>query len=99
MSIGQGSWQVRPEYRAKRRLESRNLLDAFGALGRFNLVLCRNVMIYFDVPTKANILRRMSTVLAKDGVLVLGALESMMNVVDCYDTLTPARLSFLKRKP
>ena len=97
-AVDKDRWQVRGEYRSKVRFEDRNLLDGFASLGTFDLVLCRNVLIYFDVPTKADILRRMSKSLAKHGVLVLGASESILNVVDCYDTLAPNRISFLKRK-
>jgi chemotaxis protein methyltransferase CheR len=53
-----------------------NLLRDFSALGRFDIVLCRNVLIYFDDAAKTDILERIARQMPQDGFLVLGAAES-----------------------
>jgi chemotaxis protein methyltransferase CheR len=53
-----------------------NLLDSFGWLDELDLVLCRNVLMYFDHATRANVLGRLAETLSDDGVLVLGETES-----------------------
>jgi chemotaxis protein methyltransferase CheR len=50
-----------------------NLLHPFDALGTFDIIYCRNVLIYFDAPTKGDVLARLSASLAPDGALLLGA--------------------------
>jgi chemotaxis protein methyltransferase CheR len=54
-----------------------NLLDSFYSFGKFDLIFCRNVLIYFDSHTKANILQKLSALLPSDGALMLGAAESI----------------------
>jgi chemotaxis protein methyltransferase CheR len=53
-----------------------NLLDSFGWLDDLDLILCRNVLMYFDAATRANVLARLAETLSDDGVLVLGETES-----------------------
>jgi chemotaxis protein methyltransferase CheR len=53
-----------------------NLLDSFGWLDDLDLILCRNVLMYFDRATRANVLSRLAETLSDDGVLVLGETES-----------------------
>lgn len=61
-----------------------NLLEHPRALGQFDVVFCRNVLIYFDQPTKAKVLGNISDVLAKDGVLYLGGAETVLGVTDKF---------------
>ena len=51
-------WRIKPELRRNITFRPANLLDDFSALGTFDIVLCRNVLIYFDQPTKTRILQR-----------------------------------------
>lgn len=53
-----------------------NLLESFRSLGQFDIVLCRNVLIYFDTMTKKDVLDRLSTALTPGGYLFLGATET-----------------------
>jgi len=64
----------------RRRVQFRvlNLLDSFAALGSFDVIFCRNVLMYFDSATKADILSRLSGSLADDGYLVPGLAETML---------------------
>lgn len=61
-----------------------NLLEHPRAFGQFDVVFCRNVLIYFDQPTKAKVLGQVSDVLAKDGVLYLGGAETVLGVTDKF---------------
>lgn len=70
-------WQVRPEIRSRVRAQVHNLLEPFGGLGRFDLILCRNVLIYFSAETRDDILRRMCRQLNPGGYLIVGASESL----------------------
>ena len=59
-----------------------NLLDDFSRLGQFDIVYCRNVLIYFDAALKADVLRRIANTMAADGSLLLGASETVLGVTD-----------------
>ncbi|MBO6836371.1 MAG: protein-glutamate O-methyltransferase [Alphaproteobacteria bacterium] len=61
-----------------------NLLEHPRGLGNFDIVFCRNVLIYFDQPTKAKVLGQVSDVLAKDGVLYLGGAETVLGVTEKF---------------
>lgn len=61
-----------------------NLLQDFGHLGTFDVIFCRNVLIYFDQDTKAGIFERLARVVEPDGFLVLGAAESVVGISDAF---------------
>lgn len=71
-----GGWRVASATRAAVRFERFNLLGDPSRLGRFDLILCRNVLIYLDGPTKGAVLDRLAGTLAPDGFLCLGTAES-----------------------
>ncbi|MEX2455229.1 MAG: protein-glutamate O-methyltransferase CheR [Rhodospirillaceae bacterium] len=73
-------WQISSELRSMVRFQTFNLLDSYGGLGRFDIIYCRNVLIYFDQDTKSAILNRMSEILAPDGGLFLGGAESVIGI-------------------
>jgi len=77
-----GKWKVRPELAAQCAFRQANLLGDLKGLGRFDVVFCRNVLIYFDPPTKGRVLASLAGQLALDGVLVLGAAETAMGLTD-----------------
>lgn len=74
------SWQISEAMRNKVTFRPLNLLADFTALGRFDVIFCRNVLIYFDTNLKADILSRMTRILAPDGFLTLGASESLIGI-------------------
>ena len=76
------TWQLSPAIRAMVDFRPLNLLQDFSRLGTFDIVFCRNVLIYFDQPTKADVLRRLANALAGDGVLLLGAAETVIGLSD-----------------
>lgn len=73
-------WEVVPRLRQMVRTRHLNLADPYLGLGTFDVVLLRNVLIYFDDVTKADILRRMSGHVAADGYLLLGASETTLGM-------------------
>lgn len=75
-------WRIKPALRAMVRFEERNLLAETAALGRFDVIFCRNVLIYFDPPTKTRVLEMMARQLAPDGVLYLGAAETVIGLTE-----------------
>jgi chemotaxis protein methyltransferase CheR len=78
------SWQVAPEIRGMVKFEQFNLLADFAPLGTFDVVFCRNVLIYFDQETKSDVLDRLAKAVSKDGYLVLGAAETAVGLTDAF---------------
>ncbi|MDQ8699101.1 protein-glutamate O-methyltransferase CheR [Hyphomicrobium sp. LHD-15] len=74
------SWQISDAMRSKATFRQMNLLADYTSLGRFDIIFCRNVLIYFDAARKMDILGRMSRILAPDGFLTLGASESLIGL-------------------
>jgi chemotaxis protein methyltransferase CheR len=75
-------WRINEHLRSRIRFEELNLLSDFHDLGRFDLIFCRNVLIYFDVATKRNVLNRLARLLSPDGYLVMGAAETVVGLTD-----------------
>jgi chemotaxis protein methyltransferase CheR len=73
-------WQLKPAIRSKVNFRQFNLLDDFTLLGNFDIIFCRNVLIYFEPNRKAEVLNRMARILADDGTIVLGASESVLGL-------------------
>jgi len=78
------TWQINPDIRAMIQFRQLNLLHDFKHLGMFDIIFCRNVLIYFDQPTKTAIFERMSRIIEPDGVLVLGAAESVVGITNTF---------------
>ena len=76
-------WQIKPEIRQMVRFQKFNLLHNPEALGKFDIIFCRNVLIYFDKPTKAGVLRMLSRTIPADGYVFLGAAETALGL--CHD--------------
>jgi chemotaxis protein methyltransferase CheR len=77
-------WQLNADIRAMVQHRQLNLLQDFSHLGTFDVIFCRNVLIYFDQETKASIFERMSRMLEPDGVLALGAAETVVGISDAF---------------
>jgi chemotaxis protein methyltransferase CheR len=75
-------WQINPEIRAMVQHRQLNLLQDFSQLGRFDVIFCRNVLIYFDQETKISIFGRLARALEPDGFLVLGAAETVVGLTE-----------------
>ena len=77
-------WQVNAEIRAMVQHRHLNLLHDFSQLGIFDVVFCRNVLIYFDQDTKINIFNRLARTTGPDGFLVLGAAETVVGLTETF---------------
>jgi chemotaxis protein methyltransferase CheR len=77
-------WQLDESVRRMVQFKRFNLLDAYRPLGVFDIVFCRNVLIYFDQPTKTDILNRIAEVMTNQGVLFLGGAESVLGISNAF---------------
>ena len=77
-------WQISPDIRAMVQHRQLNLLHDFSQLGVFDVIFCRNVLIYFDQDTKINIFGRLAKTMETDGFLVLGAAETVVGLTDVF---------------
>lgn len=75
---------ISPKVKSRIRFQYRNLLHPFDGLGKFDIVFCRNVLIYFDRPTKADVLTRMSKIIPEDGYLILGGPETTLGLCNAF---------------
>ena len=77
-------WQLSADIRGMVQHRQLNLLQDFSHLGKFDVIFCRNVLIYFDQETKASIFERLAKMLEPDGTLMLGAAESVVGITDAF---------------
>ncbi len=84
-------WVISPDIRSMVHYRTLNLLNDFSALGQFDIVYCRNVLIYFDQPTKIDVLNRTSRLTASDGYLLLGAAETVVGLTDAFKPVADRR--------
>lgn len=73
-------WQLKETIRARVDYRHFNLLGDYAVLGNFDLIFCRNVLIYFEADRKADVLNRMTRLLSPDGLIALGASESIIGL-------------------
>lgn len=78
-------WTLKAEIRANVRFKTQNLLESFDALGTFELIFCRNVLIYQTEEKKREIVERIAGRLSPGGFLILGAAESLHGISDRFD--------------
>jgi len=77
-------WQLNDDIRNMVKFDYFNLLEPMSKLGQFDLIFCRNVLIYFDNETKSEILGNMSKQMADDGFLFLGGAETVIGITDDF---------------
>ncbi|MDH5396042.1 MAG: protein-glutamate O-methyltransferase CheR [Gammaproteobacteria bacterium] len=71
-----GKWSIKPDIMKRTRFTELNLLNNYSLLGKFDIIFCRNVLIYFSSEMKKDILERMAQILKPGGTLILGGSES-----------------------
>jgi chemotaxis protein methyltransferase CheR len=84
-------WQIDSSIRAMVRFREANLLENIRSLGNFDVVFCRNVLIYFDQATKGKILGEIAQMMPEDGVLFLGGAETVIGVTDRFKPIPGQR--------
>lgn len=85
---GPQGWTIEKRLRDMIEFRTFNLLNDAGMFGQFDLILCRNLMIYFDPPTRAGLFARLRRQIANDGALMLGGAETVLGATEDF---TPTR--------
>ncbi|HWE52047.1 MAG TPA: protein-glutamate O-methyltransferase CheR [Bryobacteraceae bacterium] len=91
-------WQIKDELRRLVRFQPFDLRAKMSSIGRFDFILCRNVLIYFDVETKKRIFREMENALNPGGFLLLGAAETTLNITDSFERCSVEGVSFYRKR-
>jgi len=84
-------WQLKDEVRRMATFREFNLLQDVSSLGQFDVVFCRNVLIYFDQATKAKVLSGIARVMPADGFLYLGGAETVLGITEQFKPLESQR--------
>jgi chemotaxis protein methyltransferase CheR len=90
-------WQLKDNVRSMATFDRFDLRQSPSSLGHFDIVLCRNVLIYFDIPTKRKILSGIRTVLKDDGCLFLGGAEAILDLDSSYARQVVGQASVYRR--
>jgi chemotaxis protein methyltransferase CheR len=85
------SWQIDASLRAMVQFKEWNLLKDLRGLGQFDIVFCRNVLIYFDQPTKSVVLENVAKLMPDDGFLYLGGAETVLGISDRFKPMAGQR--------
>jgi chemotaxis protein methyltransferase CheR len=93
------TWQVAPEIRGMVQFRQLNLLNDFSGLGTFDLVFCRNVLIYFDQDTKIDVLNRLVRQMPSDGFLILGSAETVVGLTEAFKPMPERRGLYVPNTP
>lgn len=94
----QGRWQVIEPVRKRVSVRPQNLLENFSGLGKFDVIFCRNVLIYFSPERKSDILNRLAGALNAGGYLFLGASETIRGYSDAFEMRrSPAGVVYKRR--
>lgn len=93
----QSGWEISETLRAAVTFAECNLLADFRTLGAFDIICCRNVLMYMDMARRNDILERIAAALAPDGVLVMGAAETNVGLTDLFVALPDHPAIFIKR--
>jgi chemotaxis protein methyltransferase CheR len=91
-------WHVIDEVKQRVSFRPQNLLQSFGTLGKFDIIFCRNVLIYFSADRKKDILQRMAQSLNKGGYLFLGASETISGYTDAFDLVRTPHSTVYRKK-
>lgn len=95
---GGNSWKIRDNIRAMAMFKKLNLMDPFSALGKFDVIFCRNVAIYFSLEDRKRLFNKIADILEPDGYLVIGSTESLSGVCDRFEPKRHLRSIFYQLK-
>ena len=98
-SLGDARWRIKNEVRDMVTFRPFNLLDSMAGLGSFDVVFCRNVLIYFDEATKGGVLARLSQQMPEDGFLFLGGAETVLGITDRFQPVPGRRGIYVRARP
>jgi chemotaxis protein methyltransferase CheR len=80
-----GNWKINDEIRAMVSFAKRNILKPFVGLGKLDIIFCRNVAIYFNLEDRKKLFENIASVLARDGILILGSTESLTGICSLFE--------------
>jgi chemotaxis protein methyltransferase CheR len=98
-SLPDTSWQLKDDVRSMVDFKTNNLLDDYTRLGKFDIIFCRNVLIYFDHPTKSVVLENMSKQMTDDAVLYLGGAETVLGISERFKPIPSQRGVYAVARP
>lgn len=87
-------WTLTPEIKSMVTFRQFNLMSSFSGMPKFDIIFCRNVLIYFDVQTKSSVFKRLHSVMAEDGFLVLGGAETTIGLSEDFVSDPSHRILF-----
>src|SRR5262249_44379 len=90
IGMQEGTFLIEPKLRGRVRFEQINLVGALPQLGAFDVIFLRNVMIYFDLPTKRDVVARVLRLLRPDGYLMVGHSETLNGVTEALEPVVPS---------
>lgn len=94
----QNGWQIRDEIRAMVSFKHQNLMQDYSALGKFEVIFCRNVAIYFTEPDKIALFRRLERALEPNGYLLIGSMESLSGLCPQFESKRHLRAVYYQPK-
>jgi chemotaxis protein methyltransferase CheR len=97
-NITGNSWRIKDEIRAMVSFRKQNLMDAFTAVGKFDVIFCRNVAIYFAQEDKIKLFDKIVNVLEPDGYLIIGSSESLAGINTRFEPKRYLRAVFYQLK-
>lgn len=89
-------WTINQDIKSMIKFDYFNLLDPMTRLGKFDIIFCRNVLIYFDQPTKKDIMERMDKLMAPDAYFFLGGAETVLGITDTLKAIPEQRGLYAK---
>jgi chemotaxis protein methyltransferase CheR len=94
----ENKWRINDEIRIMVQFKKMNLMKPFIGIGKFDIILCRNVMIYFTEEDRKRIYTNIAKVLEPDGYLLIGSTESLVNVTDLFKSQRYLQSTFYQFK-
>jgi chemotaxis protein methyltransferase CheR len=92
------AWKIKDEIRAMATFKKINLMQPFEGLGKFDIIFCRNVAIYFTMDDRKKLFRHIENVLAADGELIIGSTESLTGIAPQFEPKRYLRSVFYQTK-
>lgn len=89
-------WALKQDIKSMVQYKYFNLLEPMASLGKFDIIFCRNVLIYFDRETKAKVLQNMAGLIPEDGFVLLGGAETVLGITDAFKPMDNTRGIYIK---
>lgn len=96
--VNDDTWEILPKLKTWVHFRPHNLLASYAGMGPFDLVYCRNVLIYFNRQTKGEVLEKIASVLTQNGLLMLGSAETVVGLSHSFSVVKGARGIYQRAK-